>query len=84
MLPFAHMTRVQIQFTEDTARALRSRAKQAGRPVASLVRDAVDAWLAADERRDARDRARESIGGFHSGVDDLAEGHDRYLDEERW
>jgi hypothetical protein len=44
----------------------------------------VDAWLAADERRDARDRALELIGGFHSGLGDLAEDHDRYLDEERW
>ena len=78
------MTRVQVQFTEDMARALRSRAKQAGRPVASLVRDAVDAWLAADERRDARDRALQSIGGFQSGLGDLAEDHDRYLNEERW
>jgi hypothetical protein len=24
------------------------------------------------------------IGGFHSGLGDLAEDHDRYLDEERW
>ena len=78
------MTRVQVQFADDTARVLRSRAKRAGRPVASLVRDAVDAWLAADERRDARDRALQAIGGFHSGLGDLAEGHDRYLDEERW
>ena len=78
------MTRVQIQFADDTARALRSRARRAGRPVASLVRDAVDAWLAADERRAARERAMESIGGFHSGLGDLAERHDRYLDEERW
>jgi len=78
------MTRVQVQFTEDMARALRSRAKLAGRPVASLVRDAVDAWLAADERRDARDRALQSIGGFQSGLGDLAEDHDRYLNEERW
>jgi hypothetical protein len=46
------------------------------------VRDAVDAWLEADGRRDARDRAMQSIGGFHSGLGDLAEQHDRYLDEE--
>ena len=76
------MQRVQIQFTDDTARALREWASRSGRPVASLVRDAVDAWLAADQRRWARDRAMESIGGFHSGLGDLAEQHDRYLDEE--
>ncbi|HEU5205693.1 MAG TPA: ribbon-helix-helix protein, CopG family [Candidatus Limnocylindrales bacterium] len=78
------MTRVQVQLADETARALRSRAKRAGRPVASLVRDAVDAWLEADARRDARDRAMQSIGGFHSGLGDLAEEHDRYLaDEDR-
>jgi len=76
------MTRVQVQFTDEVARAMRLRAKRAGRPVASLVRDAVDAWLEADARRDARDRAMQSIGGFHSGLEDLAEHHDRYLDEE--
>jgi hypothetical protein len=76
------MTRVQVQFTDEAAQALRLRAKRAGRPVASLVRDAVDAWLEADARRDARDRAMRSIGGFHSGLGDLAEHHDRYLDEE--
>ena len=75
------MTRVQVQFSDDAARALRARAKRAGRPVASLVRDAVDAWLEADARRDARDRAMQSIGGFHSGLGDLAEHHDRYVDE---
>jgi hypothetical protein len=76
------MTRVQVQFTDEVARAMRLRAKRAGRPVASLVRDAVDAWLEADARRDARDRAMQSIGGFRSGLGDLAEHHDRYLDEE--
>ena len=78
------MTRVQVQFTDDAARALRSRARRARRPMASLVREAVDAWLAADERRDARGRAMQSVGGFHSGLGDLAANHDRYLGEEHW
>lgn len=76
------MVRVQIQFTEEIARALRLSAKRTGRPVASIVREAVDAWLEADGRRDARERATQSIGGFRSGLGDLAEHHDRYLDEE--
>jgi hypothetical protein len=76
------MQRVQVQFTDDEARALRERARRSGRPVASLVRDAVDAWLAADERREIRERAIAAIGGFHSGLGDLAENHDRYLDED--
>jgi hypothetical protein len=76
------MQRVQIQFTDDEVRTLRARARESGRPVASLVRDAVDAWLAAGERREVRDRAIAAIGGFHSGLGDLAENHDRYVDED--
>jgi len=75
------MPRVQVQFTDDEARALREHATRSGRPVASLVRDAVDAWLAADQRRLARKHARAAIGGFHSGLGDLAEHHDRYVEE---
>ena len=76
------MHRVQIQFTDDAALALRERATRAGRPVASLVRDAVDAWLAADQRRLVRERASGAIGGFHSGLGDLAEQHDHYVEQE--
>ena len=76
------MQRVQVQLTDDEALALRERATRAGRPVASLVRDAVDAWLAADQRRLARDRASTGIGGFHSGLGDLAERHDDYVEQE--
>jgi hypothetical protein len=45
------------------------------------VRDAVDAWIEADGRRRQGDRALAAIGGFHSGLGDLAEHHDQYLDE---
>lgn len=75
------MHRVQVQFTDDEARALRERSTRAGRSIASLVRDAVDEWLAADDRRVLRDQAADAIGGFHSGLGDLAEHHDDYVDE---
>ena len=75
------MRRVQVQFTDEQLRLLQERAEGSSRPVAALVRDAVDAWIAADHRRQQRDRALASIGGFHSGLNDLAERHDRYLDE---
>jgi hypothetical protein len=45
------------------------------------MRDAVDALIEADERRRRRDRALAAIGGFHSSLGDLAEDHDRYLDD---
>ena len=75
------MRRVQIQLTDEQIRALRVRADDSSRPVAAIVRDAVDAWFAADDRRRQHDRALASIGGFHSGLGDLAERHDEFVDE---
>jgi hypothetical protein len=77
-----HMKRVQIQLTDTQFRELEQRAESTGRPIAALVREAVDAWVAADVRRRRIDRAVAAIGGFRSGLGDLAENHDRYLDEE--
>ena len=77
-----HMTRMQIQLTDDQARILRERASDSGRPIAAVVRDAVDAWIAADAQHRRRELALAAIGGFHSGLGDLAEHHDRYLEEE--
>jgi ABC-type transporter Mla subunit MlaD len=76
-----HMHRVQIQFTAAQAEALRRQAAASDRSIAAVVREAVDAWTASDERRQRVDRALAAIGGFHSGLGDLAENHDRYLDE---
>ena len=64
------MTRLSLSGSGRLAQAARS----------SLVRDAVNAWLAADRRRLVRDRASAAIGGFHSGLGDLAERHDDYVD----
>jgi ABC-type transporter Mla subunit MlaD len=76
-----HMHRVQIQFTAAQAEALRRQAAASDRSIAAVVREAVDAWTASDERRQRVDRALAAIGGFHSGLGDLAENHDRYLEE---
>ncbi|MEX2546944.1 MAG: CopG family transcriptional regulator [Chloroflexota bacterium] len=76
------MKRVQMQFTEQQLEALRAGASALDRPVAAIVRDAVDAWIADDERGRRVDRALAAVGGFHSGLGDLAENHDRYLDED--
>ena len=75
------MQRVQVQFTKDQLDALERAAAGSGHSVASVVREAVDAWLAEDVRRRRIDRALEAIGAYHSGLGDLAENHDRYLDE---
>lgn len=76
------MRRVQLQFTDSQVEALQERAASTERSTSAVVREAVDAWLAGDERRRRIDRAIEAIGGFHSGLGDLAREHDRYLDED--
>ncbi len=76
--------RTQIQLTEEQARALKARARDEERSVADLVRESVTEYLARRPARDRRAllrRARAVTGRFHSGYTDVAENHDRYLDE---
>ena len=73
------MQRVQVQFTDDQVAALQERARESGRPIAGIVREAVDAWLAADERQSRFDRALAAIGSFRSGLSDLSTKHDEYF-----
>ena len=75
------MRRVQVQFTQAQLDGLERRASDSGRSFAAVVREAADALLAEDERSRVVERALSVIGGFHSGLGDLAEEHDRYLDE---
>lgn len=78
------MIRTQIQLTEEQARALKSRARLEERSVAELVRECVAEYLAQRPVPDVRElarRARELKGRFRSGCPDLAEAHDRYLDD---
>ena len=53
--------------------------------MAALVRDAVGQWIAADDQAPERtrriERAFKVVGRFRSGRGDIAEAHDRYLDE---
>ena len=76
------MRRVQVQFTEAQVEGLERRALESGRSFASVVREAADALLGEDERRRRLERALSAIGGFHSGLGNLAVEHDRYLDED--
>ena len=79
------MKRVQVQLTDSQLEALKRQADLSGEGVASVVRRAVDAWLADGERKLLIERALTAIGGFHSGLGDLAERHDDYLNENgRW
>jgi hypothetical protein len=78
-----HMRRVQVQLTDDQAGALRRSADVHGVTVAALVRQAVDAWIAGEERARRVERALAAIGGFRSGLGDLSERHDDYLADTR-
>ena len=52
--------------------------------MADLVRESVAEYLARRPARDRRallGRARSLAGQFHSGYPDVAENHDRHLDE---
>ena len=75
------MKRVQVQLTEEQLTALRRRAEDSGVGIAALVRRAVDAWIAGEGRGQRVDRALGAIGGFQSGLGDLAERHDDYLED---
>ena len=84
------MVRLLVQFTEAQAKSLRAEARRRRRPVAALVRESVEAHVAkvsagGTPKPDKWERALRAVGGFRSGVKDLAENHDRYLGaRKRW
>ena len=78
------MKRTQIQLTEDQLRSLKALAREEERSVADLVRQSVAEYLVrrpAVDRAELIRRARGLIGRYRSGIPDLAEEHDRYLDD---
>ena len=78
------MIRTQIQLTEEQARALKAQARLEDRSMAELVRECVAEYLARQSTPDVRElarRARGLKGRFRSGTPDLAEAHDRHLDD---
>ncbi len=78
------MVRTQVQLTEGQARALKALARSEERSMADLVRECVAEYLARRRGTDVRElarRARNLKGRFRSGCPDLAEAHDRYLDD---
>ena len=78
------MKRTQIQLTEQQARALKAQARMEERSVAELVRESVSEYLGRRRSVDTLEllsRAHGLKGRFRSGHGDLAEAHDRYLDD---
>jgi hypothetical protein len=77
--------RTQISLEPDQADRLRRLAKERGVSMAHLVREAVDQAyggpLAPPTRAELGERALSAIGCGHSGLGDVSERHDDYLDE---
>lgn len=79
------MVRTQIQLEERQAEMLKQIAAERELSVAELIRRSIDTYLASipprTSREDQRERAIRAAGQFRSGVTDLGENHDRYLEE---
>jgi hypothetical protein len=79
------MERTQISLEPEQADRLRRVARERGVSMAHLVRDAVDQAyggpLAPPTRAELGERARSAVAAGHSGLGDVSERHDDYLDE---
>jgi hypothetical protein len=77
------MVRMQIQLTEEQARAVRRLARERGVSIAAVIRDAVERSLSEGprSRHDAWERALQVVGAFKSGGGSVAEQHDDWFAE---
>ncbi len=79
------MERTQISLEPEQAERLRRLAKERGVSMAHLIREAVDRTygtaLAPPTREELVRRALSAVGCARSGLGDVAERHDDYLDE---
>lgn len=77
------MTRMQIQLSEEQLGDLRRMAEEMDCSMAEVVRRALLEMAAkrSQHKREIRRRAAAAVGMFNSGLGDLAERHDDYLDE---
>ncbi|MDD3847657.1 MAG: ribbon-helix-helix protein, CopG family [Syntrophorhabdaceae bacterium] len=78
------MIRTQIQLTEEQASSVKQIASSRGVPMAEVIRDAVEAAIAAGTRpasEERRNRALAIAGKFRSGKKDISRKHDTYLTE---
>ncbi|MBI5015778.1 MAG: ribbon-helix-helix protein, CopG family [Deltaproteobacteria bacterium] len=79
------MVRTQIQLEEEQAARIRRAAADRHVSVAELIRRSVDLYLSSMprivSREDQKERAIRAAGRFRSGVTDLGEAHDQYLEE---
>jgi hypothetical protein len=70
---------MQVALTQEQAEAIEGEAAATGRPVASVLREAVEQWRLGRNRASQIERALAVSGGYHSGLHDIAERHDAYF-----
>lgn len=78
------MVRTQIQLTEEQVARLKQIAAARHKPMAEVIRQAVDVLIKTRnvvDREDRFQKAIEAAGRFHSGLRDVSAQHDQYLAE---
>jgi hypothetical protein len=78
------LIRTQVQLTEHQMDALRRLSASSGRPIAELIRNGIDQYLAGIHGPTVEERIERAIqaaGRFRSGDTDVSVEHDRYLAE---
>ena len=79
------MVRTQIQLEERQVAVLRQAAAENHVSLAELIRRSIDLYFAMTPRLPSRteqkERAIRAAGRFRSGVTDLGEAHDHYLEQ---
>jgi hypothetical protein len=74
------LIRTQIQLTEQQSLRLRQAARRSGISTAEVIRRSVDRYL-EQEAASPPGGALEIVGRWSSGLSDISERHDDYLDE---
>lgn len=77
----AGVIRTQVQLSAEQAKALRAVAARRRVSLAELIRQGVDRVLEEDTRAEQYRRAAALLGRFHDEAADVAEHHDKYLEE---
>jgi hypothetical protein len=78
------MVRMQIQLTEEQAKALKKLASSRQLSMAELIRQGEDAILlspAGPNAKEKRKRALAAVGRYRSGKRDISREHDKHLAE---
>jgi len=78
------MVRTQIQLTENQAEVLKYLAAKNSKSMAEIIRQSIDTVIQSEiifTYDEQVKKALNSLGKFHSGINDFASKHDKYLAE---